>query len=207
MYYNCLSLFHKYARLLFYEWQILSWNIPELLLINEGRTLVNNRNKKETRKAHLGVSISIVAWTCGYNTTEQHFPRCSCTRYYFHRTRQEERHIQSDHDSASGDIVTIVSVNGESRVKLFDDSKTYIHSIKADDTDDTGGLIEYVATFPNMTVNSGDEYKVCALMVKDSSLICETGINSPALRPESKDLYIQEGKPTTSQAAKISGEE
>ena len=104
----------------------------------------------------------------------------------------------------TGDVVTIVSVNGESRVKLFDDSKTYIHSINANGTD---GLIEYVATFPNMTVNSGDEYKVCALMVKDSSLICETGINSPALRPEFKDLYIQEEKPATSQAAKISGEE
>ena len=107
-------------------------------------------------------------------------------------------------DHNTGDIVTIVSVNGESRVKLFDDSMTYIHSIKADGT---GGLIEYVATFPNMTVNSGDEYKVCALMVKNSSLICETGTNSPALRPEFKDLYLQEEKPTTSQAAKISGEE
>jgi hypothetical protein len=107
-------------------------------------------------------------------------------------------------DHNSGDIVTIVSVNGESRVKLFDDSKTYIHSIKADGT---GGLIEYIATFPNMTVNSGDEYKVCALTIKDSNLICETGTNSPALRPEFKDLYLQEEKPTTSQAAKILGEE
>src|SRR5919106_6264346 len=67
-------------------------------------------------------------------------------------------------DHNTGDIVTIVSINGESRVKLFDDSKTYIHSIKADDT---GGLIEYVATFPNKTVHSGDEYKGCALKVKD----------------------------------------
>src|ERR687896_917801 len=104
----------------------------------------------------------------------------------------------------TGDIVTFVSVNGESRVKLFDDSKTYIHSVKADGT---GGLIEYVATFPNMTVKNGDAYKACALIIKDSNLICEKGINSPALRPEFKDLYIQEGKPTTSQAAKISGEE
>jgi hypothetical protein len=55
-------------------------------------------------------------------------------------------------DHNTGDIVTIVSVNGESRVKLYDDSKTYIHSIKADGT---GGLIEYVATFPNMTIKNG----------------------------------------------------
>ena len=53
-----------------------------------------------------------------------------------------------NHDS--GDIITIVSVNEESRVKLFDDSKTYIHSVNA--SDGTGGIIEYVATFPNTTV-------------------------------------------------------
>jgi hypothetical protein len=100
----------------------------------------------------------------------------------------------------TGDIVTIVSVNGESRVKLFDDSKTYIHSIKADGT---GGLVEYVATFPNMTIKNGDVYKACALTIKDSNLICETGTNSPALRPEFKDLYIQDERPATSQAAKI----
>ena len=99
-------------------------------------------------------------------------------------------------DHNSGDIVTIVSVNGESRVKLFDDTKTYIHSVNANGT---GGLIEYVAAFPNMTVNVGDEYKVCALTIKDSNLICQTGTNSPALRPEFKDLYLQEEKSTTSQ--------
>ena len=105
----------------------------------------------------------------------------------------------------TGDIVTIVNVNGESRVKLFDDTKTYIHSIKADGT---GGLVEYVATFPNMTVKNGDTYKACALIIKDSNLICETGTNSPALRPEFKDLFLQgERSAPSSQASKISGEE
>ncbi len=109
-------------------------------------------------------------------------------------------------DHNSGDIVTMVSVNGESRVKLFDDAKTYIHSLNA--SDGTGGLIEYTATFPNMTVNVGDEYKVCALALQDSNLICQTGNNSPALRPEFIDLYMQEEKPPTiSQSAKIPGEE
>jgi hypothetical protein len=104
----------------------------------------------------------------------------------------------------TGDIVTIVSVNGESRVKLFDDSKTYIHSVNA--SDGTGGIVEYVATFPNMTVNVGNEYKVCALTIKDSNLMCQTGSNSPALRPEFIDLFIQEegSRPTTSQAAMVS---
>ena len=108
-----------------------------------------------------------------------------------------------NHDS--GDIITIVSVNEESRVKLFDDSKTYIHSVNA--SDGTGGIIEYVATFPNMTVGVGEDYKVCALTIKDSNLICQTGNNSPALRPEFIDLYIQEERPTSSQAAMVSDEE
>ena len=105
----------------------------------------------------------------------------------------------------SGDIVTIVSVNEESRVKLFDDSKTYIQSVNA--SDGTGGIIEYVATFPNTTVSVGEDYKVCALTIKDSNLICKTGNNSPALRPEFIDLYIEEESPTTSQAAMVSDEE
>ena len=104
----------------------------------------------------------------------------------------------------TGDIVTIVSVNGESRVKLFDDTKTYTHSVKADGT---GGIVEYVATFPNVTVKNGDTYKACALTIKDSNLMCETGTNSPALRPEFKDLYLQGERPSTPQAAKISDEE
>jgi hypothetical protein len=108
-------------------------------------------------------------------------------------------------DHNTGDIVTIVSVNGESRVKLFDDSKTYIQTVKADGA---GGIVEYVATFPNMTVKNGETYKACALTIKDSKLICETGTNSPALRPEFKDLYLQGEEPaTSSQAAKISDEE
>jgi hypothetical protein len=58
-----------------------------------------------------------------------------------------------------------------------------------------------------MTVNVGEEYKVCALSIKDSSLICETGNNSPALRPEFIDLHSKEQTPTTSQAAMVSDEE
>ena len=107
-------------------------------------------------------------------------------------------------EHSTDDVVTIVNVNGESRAKLFDDSKTYINSVKADGT---GGLVEYVATFPNMTVKNGDAYKACALIIKDSNLICESGTNSPALRPEFEDLYLQQERPATSQAAKIPDQE
>ena len=91
-------------------------------------------------------------------------------------------------DHNSGDIVTIVSVNGDSRVKLFDDAKTYIQSVNA--SDGTGGIIEYVATFPNVTVTAGSEYKACVLTTRDIEPICETGTNSPASRPEFADVTL-----------------
>jgi hypothetical protein len=151
--------------------------------------------------------IGIVAITTVLYTTSDVFAQTTTTSLETEKKKDLFKVIMTvqglDHNS--GDIVTIVSVNGESRVKLFDDAKTYIHSVNADGT---GGFIEYTATFRNTTVSAGDEYKVCALTIKDSNLICQTGNNSPALRPEFIDLYLQEEKPpTTSQATKISGAE
>ncbi|HET6717375.1 MAG TPA: hypothetical protein VFG90_09620, partial [Nitrososphaeraceae archaeon] len=53
-----------------------------------------------------------------------------------------------------------------------------------------GHLIEYVATFPNLTINSGEGYKACISTVKDLELKCKTGNNSPASRPEFVDLSL-----------------
>ena len=47
-----------------------------------------------------------------------------------------------------------------------------------------------MATFPNVTVNAGDEYKACVLTTKDLELICSTGNNSPANRPEFVDISL-----------------
>jgi hypothetical protein len=79
----------------------------------------------------------------------------------------------------SGDVIAFVTVNGQSKVKLFDD--TYLNSISSNSGGQ--GFIEYVSTFPNMTIKTGEQYKACALLIRDSNLICQTGDNSPALRP------------------------
>jgi hypothetical protein len=54
------------------------------------------------------------------------------------------------------------------------------------------GIIEYVATYPNVTVNSGAEYRACVVTTKDLDLICNTGHNSPASRPEFTDISLDE---------------
>ena len=51
-------------------------------------------------------------------------------------------------------------------------------------------IIEYVATFPNVTVNAGDEYNTCVLPMKTLKLMCVDGTNSPGKRPEVVDLNL-----------------
>ena len=92
-------------------------------------------------------------------------------------------------EESKGDVVALVTVNNqESRVKFFDASAPELIPMNA--SGGRGHILEYVATFPNVTVNSGDEYKGCVLTVKDMNLKCGTGYNSPANRPEFIDLNL-----------------
>jgi hypothetical protein len=104
-------------------------------------------------------------------------------------------------DKSKGDLVAVVTVNnGEaSKVKMFE-SKAFPSlstnlSSPAPSTINPpteAGIIEYVVTFPNVTVNSGAEYKACVATTKDLDLICKTGHNSPASRPEFNDISLNE---------------
>jgi hypothetical protein len=94
-------------------------------------------------------------------------------------------------EESKGDVVALVTVNSqESKVKFFDASGSELIPMNA--SGGNGNILEYVATFPNVTVNSGDEYKVCILTVKDLNLKCGTGHNSPANRPEFIDINLDE---------------
>lgn len=53
-------------------------------------------------------------------------------------------------------------------------------------------ILEYVATFPNVTVSTGSEYQACVMTTKDLELLCKTGHNSPASRPEFVDINLDE---------------
>jgi hypothetical protein len=101
-------------------------------------------------------------------------------------------------DESKGDVVAIVTAKDEqAKVKLFDASGPAVVPLNA--SEGGGHLIEYVATFPNLTVNSGDEYKACVATVKDLELICKSGQNSPAARPEFADLSLNATTTNTQQ--------
>jgi hypothetical protein len=94
---------------------------------------------------------------------------------------------------SKGDMVAIVTVNnGEaSRVKFLDAEAPYVVSMANPNTPGAeGGLIEYIATFPNVTVNAGEEYKACVVTTKDLEPACSIGNNSPASRPEFVDISL-----------------
>jgi hypothetical protein len=113
-------------------------------------------------------------------------------------------------DKSKGDVVAIVTANnGEaSKVKFLDSEAPYVVPLNS-----SGGtashLIEYVATFPNVTVNAGDEYKACVLTTKDLNMVCNTGQNSPASRPEFVDISLNATSTTPSDEtiSEESGEE
>jgi hypothetical protein len=103
-------------------------------------------------------------------------------------------------ENTKGDVVAIVTVNdGEvSRVKFletkaFKPASSNLTSLTMTPRPDSNaGILEYVATFPNITVNSGAEYKACVTTTKDLELLCKTGHNSPASRPEFIDINVDE---------------
>src|SRR5918993_4886003 len=101
-------------------------------------------------------------------------------------------------DKSKGDVVAIVTANnGEaSRVKFLDSeafvAPSNLTTLSPSTTNPAAdaGIIEYVATFPNVTVNAGEQYEACVVTTKDLELICKTGLNSPAARPEFIDISL-----------------
>jgi len=117
-------------------------------------------------------------------------------------------------DRSKGDVVAIVTVNGgeASKVKFLDTETLSASSSPTASAPSTinpaaeSDIIEYVATFPNVTVNPGQQYKTCVLPVKNLDLICTTGSNSPAHRPEFVDLNLNTTR-ETEQAVRQQGDE
>jgi hypothetical protein len=103
-------------------------------------------------------------------------------------------------DRSRGDVIAIVTANnGEaSRVKFLDSEAPYVIPLNSS-KGNSSHLVEYVATFPNVTVNAGEVYKACVLTTKDLDMVCNTGQNSPASRPEFVDISLNATSTTPSE--------
>ena len=99
-----------------------------------------------------------------------------------------------------GDILTLVTVNDNSKAKLFDLHSMSPVAINANATQNDN-VVEFVATFPKVAVNTEDSYRSCVINPNTMHQYCEEGSNSPAKRPEFVDITLDKVK--KSDAAKI----
>lgn len=87
-----------------------------------------------------------------------------------------------DITNSTKDIVTLVNVNDQTKIKLFNAENP-----------EGQDKVSYALTFPNLTVNDGDPYTVCTIKVDTFKLDCIKGKNSPLNRPEFVDIDTAKG--------------
>ena len=100
-----------------------------------------------------------------------------------------------------GDILALVTVNENSKAKLFN---LHSMSLVANNTNSTNSIqnenvVEFVATFPKVAVNTGDLYRSCVITPNTMHQYCEEGSNSPAKRPEFVDISLDKVKKSDSE--------
>ena len=64
-------------------------------------------------------------------------------------------------------------------------------------------VVEFVATFPKVAVNTGDVYRSCVITPNTMHQYCEEGSNSPAKRPEFVDITLDKVKKTDTEKIKL----
>ena len=86
----------------------------------------------------------------------------------------------------TGDVITFSSSENITHFKIFDpyDELAY------------GDTSEVLFNFNGTEVNAGDTFTTCILTIKDISVICKNGENSPAKRPEIVDINLVSDKAT-----------
>jgi hypothetical protein len=86
----------------------------------------------------------------------------------------------------TGDIVAIVNVDGNSRVKTFDLNPTNPSTYSSINRD----VLKFVATFPDVDVESGDIYKACVVKLNDMYHYCQERKNSSAKGSEFVEIVL-----------------
>jgi hypothetical protein len=81
-------------------------------------------------------------------------------------------------DSKTGYILNWATANNITVPRLYNASTVDLEDEAKD------GIVEIPITFPNSTVSTGDKFSACALVLKDKSMTCQEGFDSPSSRAE-----------------------
>jgi hypothetical protein len=86
----------------------------------------------------------------------------------------------------TGDVITFSSSENITHFKIFHPYDELLY----------GDTSEVSFNFNGTEVNAGDTFTTCILTIKDVTVICKNGENSPAQRPEIVDINLVSDKAT-----------
>jgi hypothetical protein len=88
-------------------------------------------------------------------------------------------------DNTTGNVVTFVNTNNNvTRGAVLNATEIDLKDGSND------GILDVVLAFQNATITTGEEFRACNMVLKDLSLVCDTGYNSPSPRAEYSALSL-----------------
>jgi hypothetical protein len=94
-------------------------------------------------------------------------------------------------NNSTGEVASWVTANNVTRSTFYNASQVDLLSPAIND-----GFVEGIVTLPNGTLEVGDEYMACTIILKDKYLTCEEGFNAPTNRAEFADVTVPKGVET-----------
>ena len=88
-------------------------------------------------------------------------------------------------DNSTGLIANWVTSHNITRAAFYNASQVDLQDTRPND-----GFVESSVVFPNGTLQVGDEYTACTIILKDAYLACDEGFNAPTNRAEFVNVLI-----------------
>ena len=88
-------------------------------------------------------------------------------------------------DSDTNFVLNWVTANNITRASYYNATEVDLM-----DTISNDGFVDASVVLPNGTLQVGDEYTACSLILKDAYLTCDKGFNAPTNRAEFVDVLV-----------------
>jgi hypothetical protein len=92
-------------------------------------------------------------------------------------------------DNITGEVASWVTGNNVTRSVFYNASQADLLAPEIND-----GFVDQSIVLPNGTLEIGDEYTACTVILKDKYLTCDTGFNAPTNRAEFFGVTVPSSK-------------
>ncbi len=90
-------------------------------------------------------------------------------------------------DSSTGQVAVVGKAQNVTRFTVFNATD---HDAK---DGNSNGITDIIVRFPNMTLNAGEQFQACVLVVKDLKNICNTSYKEPGSRGDHVNISVKDG--------------